>query len=456
MSKRNILWLYGELPKLVSKGVLTPDITDKLKEYYGSVEKKDFGQILLAVFGTIGAVLIILGIILLFAFNWDSLIRPVKVLLAFLPLILSQGIVVFVILKKRDSLVWKEASGVFLTGSVGACIGLISQIYHIPGDLGGYLFTWMLLIFPVIYILDTNIVTLLYIIGITSWSCYAQADGDQAVFFWIFLLFAIPRLLFKYKENRYSNVSVFTTWILALCLCITIGVTLEKIIPGLWLVVYSSFFAVLYMIGFLWFREAPTIIQRPFHSIGTIGIIFLACLFTYVWPWKEIGWEFFRSGKRFHDWAGNIDYIICGITFLSAVGLNVYSVIKKKYANIIFGIFPLIISICYFLMAFTFDKNYGISSNEQDMLLVIHIVLNLYILVLGIISILIGTKNRKLLLINGGTLIIAVLIALRFVFVEHFFENLIIRGIVFILLGAAFLVTNIFFAGYFKKLEKTS
>jgi hypothetical protein len=274
------------------------------------------------------------------------------------------------------------------------------------------------------------------------------------VFFWVFLLLAVPRLILKYRENRYSNASVFTTWILAFSLCISIGVTLEKVVPGLWIVVYSGFFACLYLVGFLWFRDAPSIVQRPFHSIGTVGIIFLACIYTYVWPWKEIGWEFMRHESRFHFWAGYIDYIICGFVFLAAIGLNIFSIIKKKYSNVIFGIFPVIIVFCYILMAFTFDKSYSISNSEEGMLLLIHIVLNIYLLALGIISIIIGTRQKKLLLINGGTLILAVLIVCRFIIVDELFEDLITRGIVFILTGMGFLITNIIFARHFKKLKE--
>lgn len=38
--KKNILWLYGELPKLVSKGVLTGKISENIKRILRSCGKK--------------------------------------------------------------------------------------------------------------------------------------------------------------------------------------------------------------------------------------------------------------------------------------------------------------------------------------------------------------------------------------------------------------------------------
>ncbi len=454
MSKKNILWLYGELPKLVAKGVFSADTSNKIQDYYGNIEKKDFGQLILTIFATIGAVLIGLGIILLFAFNWDKLERSIKVLLAFLPLVISQIIVLFVLLKKKESPVWRESSSVFLTATVGASIALISQIYNIPGNFGDFLLAWILLIVPLTYLLDSNIVSLLYLIGITSWSGYAQAEGEQSLLFWFLLAILIPKLIIKYRENKYSNISVYLSWTLAICLTISIGITLEKVLPGLWIIIYSSFFTVLYITGFLWFNEAPSIIQKPFHTIGSLGIIILGFILTYNWPWRGIGWHNIRYDERFDHYAAVGDYIITIGIILLLLFLIIYSFKKKELNVLFFGIFPFIVLIGYLLVSSYFDKDYKLNSSEEEVSIIIHLLLNAYLLFIGIFTIIFGTKNRKILLTNGGTLIISVLICLRFVFVEEFFENLKFRGIIFVLIGVCFIVANVFIAKRIKRSEK--
>ncbi len=39
--KKALRWLYGEIPELVAKGILSEDAASKLKEYYGEVKNAD-------------------------------------------------------------------------------------------------------------------------------------------------------------------------------------------------------------------------------------------------------------------------------------------------------------------------------------------------------------------------------------------------------------------------------
>ena len=38
MNKMGIKWLYQELPELITKGILTEEIADKMRQYYGEVK----------------------------------------------------------------------------------------------------------------------------------------------------------------------------------------------------------------------------------------------------------------------------------------------------------------------------------------------------------------------------------------------------------------------------------
>jgi hypothetical protein len=451
MRKKNILWLYNELPKLTAKGIINNEISEKIKDYYGKVEKKDFAQILLMVFGTIGTILIGLGIILLFGYNWDNLPRFVKTIVSFFPLIISQIICLFVLIKKEDSIVWKESSSAFLMIAIGACIALISQIYNISGDLDEFILTWMLLGFALIYLYDSNVVTLFYIIGITWWSGLAQYNDKNSILFWLLFVAMLPRLYFKYKENKYSITTTYLNWILGLCLCVATGITLEKVMPGLWIIVYGSFFAVLYLIGKLVFTDPPGFIYRHFYLIGSFGIIVLSYILTYNWPWEDIGWFNMRNTNYYNLLASIADYIIAGCLFTGSIVLSVISFFKKQKGNLALGLFPVVILICYIIVTYSYDRfTYYIYSGDTAKLIV-HIITNLFIIVISIGAVINGYIQRKLYLITYGTLMLSILIALRFVFVESFFENLLVRGIIFIVIGVLFLFTNLFFSKLLKK-----
>ncbi len=55
MNKKAIRWLYGELPRLVEQGVLTPDADAKLRAHYGVVEEARPARLAVIIFGVLGA-----------------------------------------------------------------------------------------------------------------------------------------------------------------------------------------------------------------------------------------------------------------------------------------------------------------------------------------------------------------------------------------------------------------
>lgn len=444
MGKANQNWLFGELPKLVERGLITGAAAEAIRDYYRTGETKDYNQKLLTAFAVIGASLIGIGILFLFAFNWSNLSRAAKTGISLFPLLTAQGFCLFSLLKKNGSAPWKESSATFLFIAFGACIALISQTYHISGDFPKFLLTWMVLSLPVIYLMDVNLPSLLYLIGITWWSGYVQIDGGEASLFWLLLALILPRLLRKYAENRYSADSAYMSWILALCVTVATGITLEKILPGLWIVIYSGLFSVLYLLGKLYFDDSPALAQKPFHLIGTGGIVFLGFLFTYSWPWEDIGWNNARGLYGVFDGASVADYLVLTVLTGSFVVLAARSLWIQRKANVLYGSF-FILSILSFILVSLWN------GDDIVPLVTVHGLYNAYLLMLGIAGIVEGSRRRKLSLLNGGALIIAVLISLRFIFVEDFFENLVVRGVIFILLGTAFFAGNFLFSKAFGK-----
>lgn len=93
--------ILNDLPKLIDNGIITNEVADSIRLYYqnDSVNKGGVLQIILAV---LVAFLVGLGILLILAHNWDDMSVSVKTTLAFLPLVVAQGLVLYVILKKAE------------------------------------------------------------------------------------------------------------------------------------------------------------------------------------------------------------------------------------------------------------------------------------------------------------------------------------------------------------------
>ncbi|WP_341903362.1 DUF2157 domain-containing protein [Fluviicola taffensis] len=116
--------------------------------------KKNDGLIITV--SIIGIFLIGFGIIYLFAHNWDNLSRPTKTILSLLPVFLSVLANIFTVTKRKDSVIWQESTAISSFLAVGSMLGLILQIYQLPG-IENYFFTyWCILCLPIVYLLRSH------------------------------------------------------------------------------------------------------------------------------------------------------------------------------------------------------------------------------------------------------------------------------------------------------------
>ena len=100
------------------------------------------------IFAAVGATLIGAGIILIFAFNWDSISVHFKLCISFLPLLLSIAFSAWTILRRFHSAVFRETAGIFLSLGIYASISLISQTFHDQSDIDIFILTCSLAILP--------------------------------------------------------------------------------------------------------------------------------------------------------------------------------------------------------------------------------------------------------------------------------------------------------------------
>ena len=175
--RKHVAWLYEQLPTLVSEGVLASEAAARLHQRYGVVEAHLGRRWAMMLFSILGATLIGSGLILLLAYNWQELSRPMRALIALAPLLIAQMLAAWVLWSKTESTAWREGVGTFLTLSIGIAIALISQTYHLGGDLGDFLLAWGVLGLPTAYLLRATVPALLYIIDITFWTSTVHARG---------------------------------------------------------------------------------------------------------------------------------------------------------------------------------------------------------------------------------------------------------------------------------------
>lgn len=427
MSKR----LLNDLQKLVTSGVISQENADAIEDYY-QTNRKNEPNLMMIIFGVLGALLIGLGIILILAHNWDAFTRWQKTIIAFLPMVIGQVICGFTLWKKNESITWREASATFLVFAIGACISLTSQIYHIEGSMAGFMLMWTLLTLPVIYVMRSSMASLLYLMGITFYGCeagYFNPDNHSPHIYWVLLLLGLPYYYHLIKKQPAGNATLFHHVFVPLSVIICLGVFAKD--AGLLVMpAYLFLFGILYLISQSSLFEGKKWMQNPYLVLGSLGTLFLFFLLSFDGYWKEL----FEKKAELLSPFFSIEMII-SMLLLAVYGFFLYQ--KREVFN------PLKYAAIGSLIAFFLAW----ASPVPPI-----VIINIMILVIGIYFIRAGSAEQHLGLMNFGLLTIAILIACRFFDIELSF---VMRGILFVLLGIGFFVANYFLMKKTQKAEES-
>lgn len=429
MNKKALQWLYSELPRLVAQGVLTPAADASLRAHYGPVEPARPARLAVIIFGVLGALLIGAGILLVLAHNWEDLSRPVRAVLSFLPLVLAQGLAAWALFNRPQSLAWREGAGALLFLMIGASISLVAQTYNISGDFPRFLLTWALLGLPVVYLLNAVVPALFYLWAITEWACHQRWENGFAAGYWPLAALLLPLLALWLRAGRYAARPTLLLWALCVSLTVAAGVTIERVLPGLWVMLYAGLFALLFLAGEFWFADAEGFWSRPLRHFGAAGVLVLTFMFTFEWPWKEIGWHYWYWNRvQAATWRVIPDAVLGSLIPIAAIVLLGMTVRRKTPLGLIFGLAPILAVLGYALASMS--EKYAPSAGLFD----------LYLLVAGLWLLLTGIRSNKQGQMNVGLLAVTALIVARFFDTDL---SYLLRGLIFIGLGVAFLVANL-------------
>ena len=411
--------IINELPALLKANVISEETAQKIKEHYARNGDENQNKLFM-IFGILGAILSGLGIILILAHNWDDLSNSVKSIISFLPLLIGQLFCGYSILKKSENPVWRESSAVFLFFGIGASISLIAQVYNIPGDLNSFIVTWMLLGLPLVYLLGTSIVSLLYLVGITYYCCnsnYFTYPKEQTYLFWLLFSGIMPHYYQLLTTKPQSNFTSFHHWFIAVSLMITLGSIGDGNEKLLYLS-YMCLFAIYYFIGKNSFFENQKLKFNSYQIIGKLGILFM----LFIYSFKSF-WQYYHKNKL-HENAllASPEFIIASILVITAAVLF-YK--KNKPTN--FKDFGIIEIIFLLNIPLLFMGEFAA------------IIANAIVLTMGILEIKRGNQLNNLRILNFGLLIITILTTCRFFDTDFSF---IVRGFLFISLGLGFFLTN--------------
>jgi hypothetical protein len=191
-------------------------------------------------------------------------------------------------------------------------------------------------------------------------------------------------------------------------------------------VVFGGVFGLLFLVGARWWSEGTATWQRPLQNVGALGALGLSLVLSFKDPWEHVGGWSYYWGK-----VGGLEEIaevvLAGIFVVVAVALWVRSWTRRAWHEVMLGAIPALALI-------------GWACAMKDAEVVSKILFNLYLFVLGIGTLVIGLRGRRLGVVNAGMFVLSAVILCRFFDEELGF---LLRGIAFIVIGIGFLATNL-------------
>ena len=425
-----------ELPELVNANVLTEEDAARIRAYYAGKPSQSHNR-LLVVFGILGALMVGLGIILIVAHNWDILSRATKTVFAFLPLLVGQGLCTYALLKRNESAAWRESSTVFLFFAVGSSISLVGQIYNISSDLANFLLAWALLTLPLFYVMRSSIASMLSLILITwlgcvdgLWDSWGQLQMGTIAYLVLFPA-VLPYYYLIYKSRPGSNYFTFYSWIIALSLPLTLSVFSrynEEFIN----VAYMALFSAFSIIGRTRFFSDQPVMANAYLITGSVGMLVQLLIYSFAEMWDTNGYYAYMSASP-----GSVELIAAIVLSLLAVALF-FTVSRKKG---FFNIHPSE----YILLLYLPTALIAVNSEGSAALII-----NLLLLGMGLYTIWQGAKADHLGILNYGLVIITLQVTCRFFDSDLSF---VLRGIMFLAVGAGFFAGNYFMLKRRKQME---
>jgi uncharacterized membrane protein len=436
INRRAVRWLRGQLPELVASGAISSENAAKIENHYRFVEtRSNFGFVILA---TVGAALVGAGIILLIAHNWDDLSRATRTVIAFIPLLIAQALVVFVLMRRNESRPWREAVAIFDVAAVATAISLISQTYQIQGSFADFMKVWLLLSIPIVYLLRTGVGAVVYVIGTIVWLLAREMAGfvrsPNPMFFWLLFLLVIPFFLIRYWKERDSRETRALGIVLTIALVFGLGLTADFAKTDLGCVAFAGLLTAIYLAGIKFFQRT----DERLHIVallGGIGIGVTAIVLTFESSW-HMSREFFWGERTL---GANIAFALEIVFPIIAILLAASDIFRRRFQfSLAAAAFPIVTAILWGIANLCQRPAERWWSTRCSFTAAA--LMNCYALWLGIDFLTRGIRSNSVARANFGLLLIAALAISRFFDSELSF---ITRGLGFIVVGAGFLVANI-------------
>ena len=207
-------WLSTQLPLWVKDKTISQQQADTLHSRYPVKDSINLGRLLLT---AVGAIMIGLGIILLFAYNWDEMGKYTKLSVIFGALISAHSLAFFFINRNK---VLSESLFVLGTMFMGSTIFLVGQIYHLDSHYPNAFLLWSAGALALAWALPSLSQAFMAIILVSCWHITEVLDFDyanhSALLLILIAIFPLVWRLHSPELARFTSATLLTSLALSI------------------------------------------------------------------------------------------------------------------------------------------------------------------------------------------------------------------------------------------------
>lgn len=392
---------YCELERLTELGYLERPQLERIRDEYLKTRKERHSIFL--IFALLGVIFIGAGVISLFAYNWSMFSRELKALVAFLPLLAVQGLLWWK-LHTGAAGIWIESLTLALGIAFLSALGLIYQAYQISLSLQSMLLTGFLLTLPVVYLLDGYYLAILYMAGI----CWTGGNSGYTLLALLLLPYCRARV--KAEKNCGLLSLCFFFWFLYLAI---------RYMPT------GAYYACLLILLIYTTVRVPSLCQRLAGRL-LYGLLFLkAVLYLFA---NELPGLFQYGGP--HRYFSRFPELPLLFLLIAAV-MRIYIIWEKRSADERIGLL-LHAGLCALLV-------FDLVLFGSTPMFVCEVLVNLCFIAYSLYRLLCGVKLANPASVRRYTGALILYIVFK-VFLGNY--GFLVKGMVFLLAGLAFLTAN--------------
>jgi hypothetical protein len=401
-------WFLTQIPQLQKEGIVDEKSALNLDRYYNSVLNQNVPKRrLAAILSIFGVIMILAGVILIINYNWDSFTKPVRLLIGAVPLAVAFVVSLITIIGSRNRL-WKESSALSIGCGICCLYAVFSQVYQTNGSLQEFMILVLSLSLPFVYIFNSVALAALCIFALpTLFVSAAQYSIASAIIIVALMPFMIHHCRHASSDRAFCRYVAFFGAYCGVAVC-------GSYYPALALIVVTT--ALLYG-GWHW-KEKDSYMQNPWFFASFLVLLILL---------SAAGSSdcFFSIRMRNSDNIASF-WIFTGA--MLAANVIVFPHRRLDAKRLLTGLLVLL----PFLMFIPGMKGE-----------VMRVLFNVFTGVYGLVLLVDGFKRSKVLVFNGGLLMLGLLATCRFFDSEI---SVLMKSAVFIAVGAVFFITNMIFA----------